>query len=327
MNYTNLLKNPEYYIDTIKMIEKSFDYSSKNKFDIDFYPLMQKNNHKNNYILIQDDKIAAHIGVLKRAITINGKEYFIVMYGGIAVDEHFRGKGLFKQLFNKVLSEHKEYALHLLWSDQLEMYQKFQFYPAIGQVEYNHSLDDALGFDPAQLNDLTDKEFEQIKKIYNDQNDIRINRSAQQWDDLKKITSTRLYIKKEGDKISNYFFTGKGEDLDGVIIEIGDFKDIEMIKNYGVVWAPKGFIDLEYENLYAALVKIGDPQIFTDLIKQYTQDSVQVTHIEENEVSFKFENKEFHMKTQDFLTGVLGPGQFEELQACPPLYISGLDSI
>lgn len=327
MNYTNLAKSPDYYKDTIKLIEESFDYAENNKFDVDFYPLMNKSNHQNNHLLIKDDKVAAHIGVLEKTVTINNKTYPIAMYGGIAVNKDFRGQGLFKKLFGEVLSLCNSVVLHLLWSDQLDMYEKFGFYPAIEQIEFNQSLEDAEGFEPTSLNELSDKQIEQIKTIYNRQDDIRINRSNLDWEILKHITSTNLYIKKSDDNIQNYFFMNKGEDLNGVVIEVGDFKDLYEIKNFGITWSPKNYLDQEAENLYGAVVKIGKSELFSELIHNYSDNIVQNVEVHQSNIRFQFENNEFNMNPAEFLTGIFGPGKFDELNDRPPFYISGLDSI
>jgi len=328
MKLTNLAQSPVYYADTIKLIEKSFDYTSNNKFDIDFYPLMSKENHMNCHLLVSDNKVIAHIGVLLKTITIDSKTFNIAMYGGIAVDETERGKGHFKNIFNQVLTKYKNNCVHLLWSDHLEMYEKFNFYPAIEQFEYNDSLEDALGFEPSTLKELSQIDIMSLHSIYSSQDDFRIDRTIEDWKTLSHITSTQLYIKRTDRRISNYFFMNKGEDLTGVVIEAGSFDDFEEIKNFGIVWSPE-FLDFPYEGdiLYAAVLKIGEESSFKDFIASYTDNEIRILNISDEVVEFEFEESNISLSQNEFITGVFGPSRFNELEDLFPLYISGLDSI
>lgn len=327
MKYTNLADNPVYYQDTIKLIEKSFDYSPNNKFDVDFYPLMTKSNHRNCHLIIIDEQVVAHIGVLEKTITVKSEHYSIAMYGGIAVSEEQRGKGLFKSLFNKVLEEYKQKALHLLWSDQLEMYGKFGFAAAIEQIEYNQSLDDATEFEPTKLNEINSSDLNNLKRIYNDSSEIRIDRTDQDWEILKEITSSDLYLKRVNGQVANYFFMNKGEDLNGVVIEIGNLKDLEEIVKYGVTWSPVNFSDDDVDHLYAAVLKIGEPKLFSELIHNLTKNLIVINEVSAETVKFSFDNNKYELSHAEMLTGIFGPGQFDELSECRPFYISGLDSI
>lgn len=328
MKLTNLAESPVYYDDTIKMIEKSFDYTSDNKFDIDFYPLMNRENHMNCHLIVNDNKVVAHVGVLLKTITIDTKTFNIAMYGGIAVDESERGKGHFKNIFTEVINKYKDNCIHLLWSDHLEMYEKFNFYPAIEQFEYNDSLEDAFGFEPTTLVQLSQIDIMSLDSIYSSQDDIRIDRSIDDWKTLSKITSTQLYIKRTNGRISNYFFMNKGEDLNGVVIEVGSFEDFEEIKNFGIVWSPE-FLDFPYEGdvLYAAVLKIGDETKFKEFISSYTDNEIDITNINNEVIEFRFEGSDFSLSENEFITGVFGPSRFNELEDIFPLYISGLDSI
>lgn len=327
MNYTNLAESPVYYDDTIKLIEKSFDYSTHNSFDVDFYPLMTKENHKNCHLIVIDDEVVAHIGILEKTIKIKNESYSIAMYGGISVSENHRGKGFFKSLFKNVLEQYNDKALHLLWSDQLEMYQSFGFHPAIDQIEYNQSLDDATEFIPTKLKDITNEELNELKHIYQASNEIRISRDDNDWETLKGITSSDLYIKKIDNKISNYFFMNKGEDLAGVVLEIGNLKDLEEIVKYGVTWSPINFSDDNVDHLYAAVLKIGNEKIFSKLIHNLTDQLIVINEVNQDTVKFSFDKNNFELPHAELLTGVFGPSQFDELQDCSPIYISGLDSI
>jgi predicted N-acetyltransferase YhbS len=328
MNYTTLLEKPEFFEETLKLIEGSFDYSQENSFLIDFNPLMRKENHENCHLLIKDEKVIGHIGVFKKKIKLKDKTFTISMYGGIAIAEEYRGQGLLTTFFNNVIAQYNEEScFHMLWSDQLEMYERFGFYPCIDQYEYDSSLEDAFEYTPYKLNSLGSEDISQLKFIYDSQPEIRFLRTLTDWEQLKEISSSDLYIKRDSNKkIQNYFFMNKGEDLSGVIIEVGDFNDFDEIINYGVLWSPHTFEE-ESESLYASMIKKGSIDRFIDFIQAYTEDIIQVISIKDDEVHFNFEGNNLVLDFSTFLTGVLGPNSFEELNHLSPFYISGLDSI
>lgn len=327
MNYTTLEKNAEYLDETLKIIEKSFNYSSDNSFYIDFNPLMRKDNQKHCHLLIESGKVIGHIGALRKKIKVSDKEFVVTMYGGIAIKKEYRGRGLFRNFFDHVLSKYSSTCMHMLWSDQLEMYEKFGFYPCIDQYEYDSNLNDAFEYSPNKLSDLNDHDLTSLKAIYDAQPEIRFSRSLTQWKELQEITSSDLYLKRNKENIiENYFFMNKGEDLNGVIIEVGDFNDFDEVNNYGVVWSPHIFEE-NSESLYATTIRPGDHDTFKKFIETYTQSIITNIKINNKNVSFNFEGNSLELNFSDFITGILGPNSFEELSDLSPLYISGLDSI
>ena len=326
MKHITLEDNPHLLEQTLILIEKSFNYSKENSFLVDFNPLVSEENYQNCHLLIKDEKVIGHIGVLLKEILIGKKKFEIAMYGGIAIEESHRGEGLFKKFFTEILDKYSAPCMHMLWSDQTDMYKKFNFHACIDQFEYNQSLLDAEEFSPTKLSALTKKEIKSLYKIYNNQPEHRLSRSLEEWDKLKAISSTDLYIKRENDEIKNYFFINKGEDLQGVIIEVGDFEDFQEIIKYGVLWSPHIF-DEDSEELYAALVRIGNPKAFQDFVTTYTGSIVNIQEITESDILFSFEKSNLKLGQDAFLTGVFGPNCFEELKELDPFYISGLDSI
>lgn len=326
MIITNLKESPQFKEQTLNLIEKSFEYSNENSFAIDFYPLMSEKNSHNCYIIVEDNLVKAHIGVLNKDIFLNKELFSFSMYGGIAVLETERGKGLFKKLFKYVLEKNDSACLHLLWSDQLEMYEKFNFYPAIEQFEYHQDLEDAIDYHPINFSQLSEKKINELMSIYNNQDDLRLQRNLKDWKELQKISSSQLYIKEEDGLISNYFFMNKGEDLNGVIIEAGSFKDYNELKKYGILWSPTP-LGTDYDTLYATVLRIGDPESFKQFIKSYTKDKIKILNLESESIQFIFEGNNFNLELHEFITGVFGPNRFEELNNLQPIYISGLDSI
>jgi predicted N-acetyltransferase YhbS len=304
MNYTTLEKSPEYFEETLRLIEESFDYSSENSFLIDFNPLMRLENHNNCHLLIKDNKVIGHIGLLNKFITLKDKTFCISMYGGIAIKKEFRGRGLFTDFFNNIIEKvNEDSCFHMLWSDQLEMYERFGFYPCIDQYEYDNNLNDAFDYTPNKLKALSESDINQLKAIYDSQPELRFSRSLKDWNELKEITSSDLYLKRNSDnEVINYFFMNKGEDLGGVIIEVGDFNDFDEIIKYGVLWSPHKFEE-ESESLYASTVRLGNPKMFKSFIQSYTENIItNISLKDDGDVHFNFEESKLALNFSDFLT-------------------------
>lgn len=317
--------------ETIRLIESAFDYSSCNSFAVDFYPLLDKKNATNNYLLLAEDEVIGHIGILYKTLKLEEKNFSIPMIGGIALASSHRGSGKFKLFFNEVLSSLSESAFTLLWSDKIELYESFGFHPCLEQFEYTGSTElDNPAFIKMKLAQLNDNEIQQLSELYNQSPELRYSRSLNDWRQLKEITSSDIYVKKIGDLICNYFFMNKGEDLTDVIYEYGSIDDIEEISTYGILWSPWSF-EVENEEhktvLYAALLKVVDMENFKSFISLYCNDIIRLEGIESGEVSFIFESKKMKLSIKDFLCGVFGPNRFSELDALKKISISGLDSI
>ena len=79
---------------------------------------------------------------------------------------------------------------------------------------------------------------------------------------------------------------------------------------------------------FAGLLKIGNQNLFKLFIQAYTYNNITLLNIFDEEVEFIFQDEQFTMNTADFLSGVFGPQQFNELsEIVKPIFISGLDSI
>jgi hypothetical protein len=73
----------------------------------------------------------------------------------------------------------------------------------------------------------------------------------------------------------------------------------------------------------------GDLAKFTAFITAYTQKKFLVRNINvmKQEVFFDFDGETLMLEMEEFLRGVFGPGQYEELGELSPFFVSGLDSI
>jgi predicted acetyltransferase len=326
MKYTNLKDSPEFVQKTYKLIENSFEYTSENSFSVDFYPLMKKENHSNCFIYIDGDIVVAHIGVLTRVLPMNKDEVSIAMYGGIAVNESYRGKGIFKNLFNEIQNGFKTVALHLLWSEKLDLYKKYNFHPCVDLYEYQKEISSHnFNIIKTRLNELTQEEISVLSQLYNESSELRIKRDTNSWEELSHIVSADLFLIKEKNKIINYFIMNKGQDLDGIVHEYGliDKSYLKLFRSYGNVWTPFNS-KIESINMFATIIKIGDGDSFKKFIKNYS--NISINRVSSEKVEFNFQENSFSLDHDEFLQGVFGPGRFKEINATP-LFISGLDSI
>jgi predicted N-acetyltransferase YhbS len=322
MKLTNLYASPDKYQDTIKLIESEFHYSKENSFEIDFYPLVTKDNWENLYILIDDnDQVVAHTGLLKKNFKIGAKTFKCHFIGGVVVRNDYQGQGLSRQLMEHIKEVCLDGTFSLLWSDKTDYYKKFNFYPCIQQNQYEQSLCEHK-YSKVKI---TDELINKLKGLYNNPNEYRPIRTENDWKNISAINSVDLYIKGEINSPENYFFINKGQDLSGIIHEYGSF-DEEML-NFGNLWSPLEVSNLAPTYQYAALLRIDNFQSFKEFVLSYSQNLIKVNELDGYRVSFNFGAEEFDQDIEDFLSGLLGPSRYEELNDLKNIYIPGVDSI
>jgi len=334
---TNLKEKPSCFSKTIQLIEKSFKYDGPQSFIKDFAPLVAPENHQNCYILIdENENVLAHIGVKEKNISVNGKNFLVSLLGGIAVDETQRGKGHFQTLMQDVLAEKRsDSAFFLLWSDLEKLYQKFGFYLCGDQFELSETNGEK-NFVKTKYFSLSSQEKKDVHFLYENsfcKTYLTLKRDDEDWKSIEAIESADLYIKKEHEKITSYFFMNKGQDLSGVIYEYADLKDLKKfmqeIRCYGKVWM--GAPLLETDNIqFQFFMSPGDTKLLSSFINELTKGQILIRDINimKQEVYFDFGGEVLALETQDFLRGIFGPGIFEELGVeLKPIFLSGLDSI
>ena len=239
-----LKDKPSCFEKTVQLIEKSFHYQPPNHFQTDFAPLIDESNHNNCFILIdENENVLAHIGAKEKFVELNGNKHSICLLGGIAVDEKNRGEGHFQSLMQEVLAEKRsDTATFLLWSDLEQLYRKFGFYLCGNQFEVDQA-ESIAGFSVTKYHSLTAAEKKNIQELYQSsfaQTYLSLERSDNDWNMIQKINSADLFIKKQADKITDYFFMNKGQDLPGVIYEYGSTRQLDHLireaHHYGKVW-------------------------------------------------------------------------------------------
>lgn len=320
---------------TLKLIEKAFQYKKPNSFEIDFAPLIDKSNHKNCFIMIdENENVLAHIGVKDRFITLNNRKFPVTLIGGIAVDEARRGEGIFQELFQDVLAEKRsDTTFFLLWSDLEKLYNKFGFHLCGTQFELSNGNEQSP-FIKTTYSSLNDDEKKQIRDLYKNsfaKTYLTLERDDHEWDLISKVTSADLFLQKHNGRIESYYFQNKGQDLPGIIYEYGTKKDLTEYMNeisaYGKVWLGSDFIATENVQ-YQFFMGTGDIRLFTDFILEMTNKQFVIRNINlmKQEIFFDFNDETLSLEIPEFLRGVFGPGVFEELEI-KSIFLSGLDSI
>ena len=321
--------------ETISLIEDCFEYPDRYTFKEDFAPLFTTNNINNCRLLIEkkSQKIIGHIGVSHRDLIINEKSFPVSFLGGICIHKNFQGKGLFKKFFQIVLKQiEAKTPLSFLWSGDPSIYYKYGFHLCGLQASTNLK---AL-YDSKSKYKLIQKPSEQdwclVKQSYKKfilENNYSIQRNESDWETIKNIKSTDLYI---NDEENSYFFVNKGADLKDTIHELA----IEDIKNFkspiqkGNLWYPNQLNIEAEETQFATIARINNEDLFQKFIDCLSGGHISIKKVDNtnNLINFYFEGNIQEVSINDFLCGIWGPGCFEEFNKfVKPLYICGLDSI
>lgn len=343
---STLAKYPGLIKGTLELIETAFNYPENKSFDQDFFPIFNSSNFSNNHIIINNNKVIAHVGVKSRLMEVNDLDFPVVLLGGIAVDDKFRGKGLLKKLLESIFLLHREKAsMFILWSNLDKLYEKFGFHQAGGQAEIGNSVfreKDLKKYKKTSFKKLSSRELDEIKYIYKNstlRSFTTLSRDNNDWSEIQKITSTELYINRNPQgKIISYFCKNKGHDLIDIIHEFGHLESYRKqflleLSNYKL-WFPETKADKHKltirQLMYLASFKIGNANLFGDFIKEWSQKKITVSTIDpiKSIVKFNFKDEYYEQKIGNFLTNIWGPSPLEEFRDLgKPLYFSGLDSI
>jgi len=336
MQIHSLDKWPNKLIEYVNLIESEFGYSKNFSYEIDFAPLFKQNNLINCLYIEEENNIVATAAFINKVMTYKSSEIKICMIGAMSTKKKFQGKGYFKKLFSKILEMNRdEVGLFFLWSDQHSLYEKFGFFPTGKTVELGSSdFKSPKTFNKIEFQNLSNNDLLEIEKLYKkniEQKYFSIKRTNI-WDDVFKVTSADLYIKRNNqNNISAYFFCNKGFDLTNIIHEFSSDnfeEDITLLKKFKL-WLPENFKNYNSSlNLnITALVKIGNLKIVEDFINGYSDSKTTLVGKNE-EINFTIDGAESLLKEKDFLSNWLefsSEPLFQKIQISP--YISGIDSI
>jgi len=267
-----LSKKPNLFLETVKLIEKNYEYSPTNSYKVDFYPLMNKKNWENCYLVMNKNKLIGHVGTKPRTLDIAPQQINCVFIGGIVIDENYQNKGVFRLVFNQILDILKmnfDYAF--LWSDKVEMYKKFHFKPLSFcnlTISQSDTCDTLLksNYRLRSFKQLTNSERHQIRKLYKDKVEssfITPLRTKKNWEEIESTSSIKLYVKYKESNISSYCLLGKGQDYQNIIHEFAGndtekeslrkLKDISIISPSSYKMKADGFTIKIPTALYANL--------------------------------------------------------------------------
>lgn len=326
---------------TLHLIESSFQYKDGHNFATDFAPLMHKDNHANNFILLDQttEQVIGHIGSLSKILSFNKLNIDTCFLGGICIHTDYQGMGLFKYFFEFIIHRIKsQYTLFSLWTGSPQLYLRFGFHLCGEQFEYVIAPNNTSNtFNANKLINLSTEDFNRVKYLYQKNNElnnlIAPIRTDEEWKIIRSMTSTQLFIKRnQSGEISEYYFLGKGEDLKGVIHEgnIVDLAEIHTDQTEIKYWSPTDSFAAKSQLQFTCLMRIANKDKFTQFINQITNGKVitKFIDISENKVELLFDGEVIEIGINDLLTGIFGPNKFSEFQdVLGSLYISGLDSI
>ncbi len=338
MRIDTLKNHPEKVRETVTLIEDALHYKSLYSYEIDFYPLMNTDNHQNCFIVLneKDEKVIAHTGIIKRKINLKGNLFDIILIGGVAVSQKARGLGVAKKLLTHIIDTFSnQCTMMILWSDLEDFYKKFSFYQAGIQHQTgvsNFQVHNTNGYQETKLTHLSKTDKERLQQIYTNyhKNCITINRTNHDWLLLEKINSTRLFIKRNSNgDISSYFFYEKGFDLKDIIHEAGTVdsheKLIQEISSYK--WWPPYNVDIVSESRFSAFFKISDIKQMNSFLNILTAGKLSIMKIENENIDFIYKNQKYHFSCENFLRAIFGPDEIKEFQEFKiPIFFSGLDS-
>lgn len=329
---------PQHYKRTIKLIEKCFEYQKGQSFEIDFYPLINQHNLENCYIIHDSKEVIGHVGLQIKNIAQRTPVAFL---GGIAIEPEFRGKGLFKTLLEYVISKYTDkVAMFVLWSDKPDLYKKFSFSLAAGQLTSisSKTINEIPNeFKHSKFHELDEQTFTQIKDLYlsTSLNYLTVSRDESDWEKIKKISSCDLFYKTNDEgHIESYFVMNKGRDLQNIIHEIGHIPSVKesFLKKISSfqVWVPereKNFLS-NYQTSYLALFRIANKRFFKKFIEEWSEEQISLNKITSSDIHFTYQEKKFTVDIESFLNYIWGPYPIKEFENVGrPLYFSGLDSI
>jgi len=347
LKYSNLKDKPTLFYSVTKLINHSFNYDLSNKFQTDFYPLVNQEHWENNHLILdQNDTVVGHIGARQKNLLINKHKVPITMLGGFCIHPLYRKRGIFKNFIQKVISHYQEQsALLMLWSDRIDFYRLFEFSFGMSFMSTSPDgrrksrLDDRFHIEKTKFHLLKKDELKKVAQLYEDficKKFHTIHRSKLDWENIQEIESTDLYLIKREQKIRGYFVKNKGQDLTNIVHEFAMTSDVEQdvcryLKTHHQIWYPETYSPLndEKDHLnYLALLRKGSDEKFIKLFDVLSGGDIKINKIEKNKVHFSFLKEDYIHSLSTFYALFFGPSPADEFKDhFKSWFISGLDSL
>ncbi|MCP4913909.1 MAG: GNAT family N-acetyltransferase [Oligoflexia bacterium] len=317
IEYKNLKEFPEKKADYCSLIEQAFKYDDYNSYEKDFFPLFIDKNLEHCHYLEIDNDIAATIALYKTHLIYKDKLLPVTFMGGIAVADQYRGHGIFKMFFSKLLNQyHKETALFILWTGDPEIYQAWEFFP-FGYISEKEVIKKAKNLNSVTINDQLKKLIESQYKD-NALNNVIHHRDEDFWSNFYSHSTAKVFT---DDQQTKYALCSKGFDLKNICHESTGLNSPDFQIEANSFWSPE--IDNDVAGRYMGQMKLSN----LDLLNQWFKDigsSVQLS----SKSTLHFGQEVFQLEQHEVIQGIFGPSWFEEIKKeVPPIWIGGIDSI
>ena len=197
----------------LKKIEENFNYPNNQSFKIDFFALFNEKNFNNLFLWIdpKTNEIVSHLGVKERVI----KDKLFFCLGGIFVDKKYRRKNILREMISFI---EKKNSNLILWSDQIELYQKLGFTP-YNSIYWNNPSSIYKG-DLQSIDQISNDELQEVKNIYQQYKMPSFSRTNEHWSEICSTTSIKYQIIRElNGSPKGYILFNKGADLTEIIHE------------------------------------------------------------------------------------------------------------
>jgi GNAT superfamily N-acetyltransferase len=184
------------------------------------YPLVFSSDRREQLIVLKNEgRIQAGLGTLIREIEVEKNTWIKAMFvGSVVTDPEFRNRGFQRTLFNSAeeVAERLGIDVIVLWSNQLEFYQKLGFSLAGLQASWTPQLRAPLGIARHLVEVRPSQEVEFNENWFKafDQKRFRVKRTYEEMKLQWQIPQMKVAYTKNA-----YALYGKGEDFQHVIHE------------------------------------------------------------------------------------------------------------
>lgn len=226
------IRNPESRdIDAIeKLLNESFQYGDGESYRIDFAPLFSKEALQTSRVVIGDGGLIASGALHVAKVASIQTTYTAGIIGAIATNSKHRNAGFASKIIQELEAVARTQGCNflVLWSDQVEFYEKLGFTPA-GAQEVYLAAEIFQTIDQSMLIKIFESVpgnaaygwNDEVRNMYQ-KHRLRCVRTENYWREIEKIRScTRLQWLGLDGIAKAYLGFNRGKDLKGVIHEWG----------------------------------------------------------------------------------------------------------
>ncbi len=255
----------------LNLVSNAFEYAHHNDVQVDFYPILNKENWNNFYFIKNNNNVVASAAYVNKLLKTPKATLPITMIGAIATDANYQKRGYASALIEHIIALNKDsVGLIFLWSDLASLYSKFEF-EQIGRQYVYKSKTQTSWIGPKTFHSLNDIEKSKIKILYKKYIQNRyctIDRDDQTWNQIENISSALFY---HSPSLDRYFVVHKGQDLTNIIHEyafdpaLGN-KIFDFPQEFQF-WSPEKIKEYPTEQeLYSCLVRNANKDILNPFL-------------------------------------------------------------